>query len=78
LKPKQFIVLIPTRDHDYIVATSRQYTKEIAARDVSMRLDNANIPFKKMHVQELVVEDDGTIRIVDDNGEVLPLATWKV
>ena len=78
-KPKQYITFIPTKDNTYAVATSRQYTKDLAQRDVFNRLEQANVSCKnKMFTRELVVDDDGVIRMIDDNGEILPLDTWKV
>jgi hypothetical protein len=79
-KPKQFITFIPTNDkNSYAVATSRQYTKELAERDIYMRLEAANVPCRnKVYTRELVVDEDGVIRIIDDNGEVLSLDTWKL
>lgn len=78
-KPKQYITFVPTTTDTYIISTSRQYSKALAQRDVYMRIESANVPCKnKMYTRELVVDEDGIIRMIDDNGEVLPLDTWKV
>src|SRR5438046_1081619 len=80
MKPKQYITFIPTNDkNSYAIATSKQYTMELAQRDVYIRLEQANVECKnKVYNRELIVDEDGVIRIVDDNGEIISLDQWKV
>lgn len=80
-KPRQFITLIPTKGKDTscTMVLSRQYTKDLAERDIYLRMEEAGITIGKLScLRELIVDEDGVIRLVDDNGEVLSHDIWKV
>jgi phosphatidylserine/phosphatidylglycerophosphate/cardiolipin synthase-like enzyme len=81
MKPKHFITFVPSTadETSYIVATSRQYTKELAQKELHLYLERSNIPVPAvMHTKELVIDDNGVIRILDEKGDAVPLDTVKL
>jgi hypothetical protein len=60
-----------------IIATSQQHSKEMAERQVLMDLEDMG-GSNKVFTRELVIDEDGVIRLVDDEGEVLEKDIHKI
>ncbi len=69
---KQFITFVFHKNSEdkCIIATSQQYTKELAERHVLSGLENMG-GSNKVFTREIVIDEDGVIRLVNEQGEVL-------
>lgn len=79
MKPKQYLAMIPDKNNLCTLLVSRQYTKEMAERDICLRLEEQGVMVgKRLYLREMIIDEDGVIRLVNEKGEILPLDTWKV
>jgi hypothetical protein len=76
---KQFITFIFHKNSGdrCIIAMSQQYTKELAERQILSDLEDMG-GSNKVFTRELVINEDGVIRLLDDEGEVLESDTHSI
>jgi hypothetical protein len=76
---KQFITFVFHKNAEdrCIIATSQQHTKELAERQVLSELENMG-GSNKVFTRELVIDEDGVIRLVDDGGNTLEEDTYNI
>jgi hypothetical protein len=76
---KQFITFVfhKNAEDKCIIATSQQYSKELAEKQVLTGLENMG-GYNKVFTREMVTDEDGVIRLLDEEGEVLDTDTHKI
>jgi hypothetical protein len=76
---KQFITFVfhKNAQDKCVIATAQQNTKELAEKQVLMSLEDMG-GYNKVFTREMVIDEDGVIRLVDDEGNTLEEDTYKI